>query len=135
MSRLSLFHSNNNNRSQLPILGCKICQLYGKDSNEINVSIQVYLISGFPSGSVVKTSPTILEPQEFDPWVGKIPWERAQQPTPIFLPEESHGRGAWQATVHGVTELDTTEAIQHNTAYLTLLHFTLLHFNITAFVK
>ena len=47
----------------------------------------------------------------FHPGVGKIPWKRAQQPTPIFLPEESHGRGAWQATVHGVTESDTTEAI------------------------
>jgi len=24
-----------------------------------------------------------------DPWVGKIPWRRAQQPTPVFLPGES----------------------------------------------
>ena len=28
----------------------------------------------------------------FDPWVGKIPWRRKWQPTPVFLPEESHGR-------------------------------------------
>ena len=28
----------------------------------------------------------------FDPWVGKIPWRRAWQPTPIFLPGESHGQ-------------------------------------------
>ena len=27
----------------------------------------------------------------FDPWVGKIPWKRKWQPTPGFLPEESHG--------------------------------------------
>ena len=26
----------------------------------------------------------------FDPWVGKIPWRRKWQPTPVFLPEESH---------------------------------------------
>ena len=26
----------------------------------------------------------------FDPWVGKIPWRRAWQPTPVFLPKESH---------------------------------------------
>ena len=26
----------------------------------------------------------------FDPWVGKIPWRRAWQPAPVFLPEESH---------------------------------------------
>ena len=25
----------------------------------------------------------------FDPWVGKIPWRRARQPIPIFLPGES----------------------------------------------
>ena len=28
----------------------------------------------------------------FDPWVGKIPWRRAWQPTPVFLPGESHGQ-------------------------------------------
>ena len=27
----------------------------------------------------------------FNPWVGKIPWSRKQQLTPIFLPGESHG--------------------------------------------
>ena len=27
----------------------------------------------------------------FDPWVGKIPWSRKWQPTPVFLPGESHG--------------------------------------------
>ena len=28
----------------------------------------------------------------FDPWVKMIPWRRAQQPTPVFLPGESHGQ-------------------------------------------
>ena len=28
----------------------------------------------------------------FDPWVGKIPWRRKWQPTPVFLPGKSHGR-------------------------------------------
>ena len=27
--------------------------------------------------------------------------------TPVFLPGESHGRGAWWATVHGVTKSQT----------------------------
>ena len=26
----------------------------------------------------------------FDPWFGKVPWRRALQPTPVFLPGESH---------------------------------------------
>ena len=27
----------------------------------------------------------------FNPWVGKIPWRRKWQPTPVFLPGKSHG--------------------------------------------
>ena len=39
----------------------------------------------------------------FSPQVGKIPWRRAWQPTPVFLPGESHRQRRW-ATVHGVTK-------------------------------
>ena len=28
----------------------------------------------------------------FAPWVGKIPWRRKWQPTPIFFPGESNGQ-------------------------------------------
>ena len=28
----------------------------------------------------------------FNTWVGKIPWRRAWQPSPVFLPGESHGQ-------------------------------------------
>ena len=28
----------------------------------------------------------------FDPWVGKIPWRRKWQRTPVSLPAESHGQ-------------------------------------------
>ena len=28
----------------------------------------------------------------FDPWVGKIPWRRAWQLSPVCLPGESHGQ-------------------------------------------
>ena len=27
-----------------------------------------------------------------DPWVGKIPWRRKWQPTPVFLSWKSHGQ-------------------------------------------
>ena len=30
----------------------------------------------------------------FGPWVGKIPWRRAWQPTLVFLPGDSHGQGS-----------------------------------------
>jgi len=29
---------------------------------------------------------------KFNPWVRKIPWRRAWQPTPVFLPGKSHGQ-------------------------------------------
>ena len=33
-----------------------------------------------------------------------MPWRRKWQPTPVFLPGESWGRGAWWATVYGVAQ-------------------------------
>ena len=47
----------------------------------------------------------------FDPWVGKIPCRRAWQPTPLFLPGESHGqRILVDSSPWGCKELDTPEA-------------------------
>ena len=43
----------------------------------------------------------------FNPGVGKIPWRRAQQPTPVFLPGYSVDRGTWRATVHSVAKSRT----------------------------
>ena len=43
----------------------------------------------------------------FNSWVNKMTWRRKQQPTPVFLPGESHGRGAWQATVCRVANSHT----------------------------
>ena len=53
----------------------------------------------------VKNLPAVGRPR-FNPWVGKSPWRRKWQPTPVFWPGTSIDRGAWWATVHAVTELD-----------------------------
>jgi len=80
---------------------------------------------------VVKNLPAQCRRHErlsFDPWVRKIPWRRAWQPIPVFLPGESYGqrnmvvyspqdckeletteelvmdREAWHAAVHGVAK-------------------------------
>ena len=46
----------------------------------------------------------------FDPWVGKIPWRRAWQPTPVFLSGESHGHKSLAGyRPWGCKEQDTTE--------------------------
>ena len=46
----------------------------------------------------------------FDPWVGKIPWRRRWQPTPVLLPRKSHGqRNLVGYSPWGLKESDTTE--------------------------
>ena len=46
--------------------------------------------------------------------VGKSPCRRAWQPTPAFLPGESHGQRSLAGySPWGHTESDTTEATQH----------------------
>ena len=49
----------------------------------------------------------------FSPWVGKIPWRRAWQPTPLFLPGESQGqRSLAGCSSWGHKELDMTERLR-----------------------
>ena len=50
--------------------------------------------------------------RRFSPWVGKIPWRRARQPTPVFLPGESHGQRILVGYCpRGHKELDMTERL------------------------
>ena len=51
-------------------------------------------MGGFPDGSNGKECACNVGDPGFDPWVGKIPWKRPQQPTPVFLPGEFHGQGS-----------------------------------------
>jgi len=49
----------------------------------------------FPGGASGKEPPCQCrrcKRHGFYPWVRKIPWRRAWQPTPVFLPGESHGQ-------------------------------------------
>ena len=48
----------------------------------------------------------------FYPWVGKIPWRRVWQTTPVFLPGESHGqRSPVGYSPWGRKESDRTEQL------------------------
>ena len=62
--------------------------------------------------SVVKNPPAITRDtgRGFHPWVGKIPWRRKWQPTPVFLPGESHGQrslAGYRRWGHKETRLST----------------------------
>ena len=57
--------------------------------------------------------------QEFDPWVGKIPWRRTWQPTPIFLPGESHGQRSLVCySLQGCKEMDKIKATKHTHTHM-----------------
>ena len=62
---------------------------------KIEVASQMSIMWGFPGGPSGK-EPTRqcrgYKGHGFDPWVRKIPWRRTWQPTPVFLPGESHGQ-------------------------------------------
>ena len=63
------------------------------------------ILRGFPGDSVVKESVCQcrrLKICGFHLWVRKIPWRRKWQPTPVFLPGESHG----QRSLVGYSPLD-----------------------------
>ena len=50
----------------------------------------------------------------FNPWVGKIPFRRAWQPTPLFLPEEFYGqRSLVVYSPWGCKESDRTAVTEH----------------------
>ena len=62
----------------------------------------------------VKNLPAMQERPGFDPWVGKIPWRRKWQPTPVFLPGKSHGqRSLVGYSPWGHKESDMTEQLTH----------------------
>ena len=74
----------------------------------------VNLLWGFPDGSAVKNLPAVQETQEtsVQSWVRKIPWRRAWQPIPVFLPGECHGQRSLAGySPRGRKELDTAERL------------------------
>ena len=62
---------------------------------------QVSRRRGLPGGKRIYSQ---CRRHRFDPWVGKIPWRRKQQPTPVFLPGESHGQRSLAGYSPGTTE-------------------------------
>ena len=64
---------------------------------------------GFLGGSGSKESACNAGDPGFDPRIGKIPWRREWQPTPVFLPREFHGqRSLVGYSPWGHKESDTT---------------------------
>ena len=67
-----------------------------------NMLTTLIIAMDFPGGSDGKSICLQCGRPGFDPWLGKIPWRRKWQPTPVLLlPRKSHG---WRSLVHGVAK-------------------------------
>ena len=59
------------------------------------IFFSIMVCISFPHGAVIENTPANTRDAGdwgFDPWVGKIPWRRKWQPTPVFLPGKLHGQ-------------------------------------------
>ena len=90
----------------LPPLTCFLLPFF------LNVVIsKLHIYIQFPVAQRLKHLPTMQETWE-NPWVGKIPWGSKWQPTPLFLPGESHAqRSLVGYSLQGHKESDTTEQL------------------------
>ena len=67
---------------------------------------------GFPGSSEVKASACNVGDLGSIPGLGRFHWRRKWQPTPVFLPGESHGqRSLVGYSPRGCKESDTTERL------------------------
>ena len=72
---------------------------------------------GFPGGSDHKESACNAEDPGSIPGLGRSPWRRKWQPTPVFLPGKSQGqRNLADYSPWSCKELDTTEQLTHFSA-------------------
>ena len=89
-------------------------------------------VVGFPGGASGKEPACqCRRPKRlgFDSWVGKIPWSRKWQPTPVFLLENSMDRGGWWATVRGVAKSWMQQHILHSLSRCLLFLKSCQHFH------
>ena len=97
---------------------CRSNKRYLQKKKSAYVLYYFYMHIHFPGGSDGKESACKAGDPGSNPWIGTILWRRKWQPTPVFLPGESHGqRSLVGDSPWGHKESDTAEQ-------LTLSHFT-----------
>jgi len=83
-------------------------------SSRSSFQMDYWNIKGFPGSAVLKNSPDNAEDARdvgSTPGSGRCPRVGNGNPLQYSCLKNSTDRGAWQATVHGVTESDTTEGL------------------------
>ena len=70
----------------------------------LNLIVQVKIREGFPGGSVVKNPPATAGDVDSMPGLGRSPGGENGNPLQYSYLGFRMDRGAWQATVHGVSK-------------------------------
>ena len=81
---------------------------------------------GFPGGASGKEPACQCRRHKrcwFNHWAGKILCSRAWQPTPVFLPGESHG----QRSLEGYNPLDHTQRVRHDWSNWACIYHTTIY--------
>ena len=93
---------------QVIILPEKIKCVFPGSTKDKVITAQLYFL-WLPRWPYGKESTCQCRRCSFNPWVGKIPWGRKWQPTPVFLPGEFHGQKSLAGySPWGRRELDAT---------------------------
>ena len=117
------------------VLGPRLCQqdtesvwaagLANLVLSKVGIWPNIIIHLDFLGGSDGKASVYNVRDLGSIPWVGKIPWRRKWQPTPVLLPWKSHGqRSLVQATIHGVAK--SQARLSNFTFTIIYLYLTLL---------
>ena len=86
--------------------------------NTINFTFKTYI--GIYTLTLPTRWPVVKNPpSSFDPWLGKIPWRRKWQPTPVVLHGEVHGQRSLMGTIYEIIkESDMTERLKQQWQYI-----------------
>ena len=115
---LSLSHLGKLNPLIQPFIFCDVSMLrawlhLSQVINQVNWLISFSVIAA-ASGKEPVSQNWSYKRHGFDPWIGKIPWRRAWQPTPVFFLENPHEQRSLAGySLSGLKELDMTEATYH----------------------
>ena len=91
-------------------------------------------VIGLPNNYLVAQTvknPPAMQETQVRPWIGKIPWRRERQPTPVFLPGKSHGQrclagySPWSSKESDMTERITLTVVKFGVFSLVNLIFSL----------
>ena len=87
------------------------------------------LLTRSSGGANGKESTCQCRRSRINPWVGKIPWKREWQPTPVFLPGKSHGQRSLVSYTLWICR------VRHDWAHTDFISFWLIYPSSISFCK